>query len=466
MKVIKVLFQIILIIAVLGASVYTVLFGLGGDPTAADINIDDSYFAYPEGMVDSAIGTKLASVVSGHAYLGDPDTFDPDTGYAAPIQSGTLTPNSIEMAYAIYRVACLADFQVAAKSWTATGWGSAKLTGNNAYGAMSTFSSGAYVLYTTDAERQQVEIFYNGGSYSVSDTYTIVTDCSAESLKSTLGAVLNAGRKKQVGIDGSVLEWKCSKDPQITDEGGTAVYMPSEIKQYTAQKYYDEFGDADRAYTYPGLLGEWYDGYGLDSPDKGGHVMNLNTMQPRIITQAQYDALTENGLSEKENKYNPIDTDLKQYLTQCNAEGEDDVNGEYYRWDYIITLVDEASGKTYYRLNFALDCANPETTEYSAAGLAKSVGGAATIAYSAYSTTFEVWENGLFKMFSSNEQWTLEGAGALAALNLNAVSDANSLEYYSYDEDFVYNYLKNNYIQEEGVTVLFPETVTDNFPQD
>lgn len=471
MKVIKVLFQIILILAVLGASVYTVLFGLGTGGSATDISIDESYFAYPEGKVDSAIGTKLASVLAGHAYVGDPDTYDmdatdPSEYYDAPIQSGTLEPNSIEMAYAIYRIACLADFQVAAKSWTSTGWGAAKLTGNNATGSMSTYSSGASIAYTTNAERQKVENLYCGGCYSVSDTYTIVTDCSAESLKSTLGAVLNAGRKKQVGVDGKVLEWKCAKDPQITDEGGTAIYMPADIEQYSAVAYADKFEDSDRAYTYPDLLGEWYDGYGLDSPEKGGHVINPTTMLPRIITQAQYDELTEKGLTVKEEKYNSIETDLKPFLTRCDAEGVDDEEGEYYRWDYIIELVDEASGKTYYRVNFSLDCKIEETTVFSSKSLAKSVGGAADIKYTAYSATFEVWENGLFKMYSSNEKWSLAGAGALEALNLNAESDANSLEYYSYDEDFVYSELKERYITAEGVTVLFPESVTENFPED
>lgn len=471
MKVIKVLFQIILILAVLGASVYTVLFGLGTGGSATDIAIDERYFAYPEGKVDSAIGTKLASVVSGHAYRGDPHTYDmdavdPSDYYDAPVQEGTLEPNSIEMAYALYRIACLADFQVAAKSWTSTGWGAAKLTGNNATGSMSTYSSGASVKYTTEAERIAVENFYVDGAYSVSDTYTIVTDCSVDTLKTTLGAVLNAGRKKQVGANGDVLEWKCAKDPQITNEGGTAIYMPADIKQYSAEAYADEFGDADRAYTYPGLLGVWYDGYGLDAPDKSGHVINTNTMLPRIITAAQYDELTEKGLTDKEFKYNPIEEDLTQYLTKCDAEGVDDEEGEYYRWDYIIELVDEASGETYYRVNFALDCENEETTKYSSASLAKSVGGAAEIAYSAYSATCEIWNNGLFKMYSSNEQWTLKGAGALATLNLNAVSDANSLEYYSYDEDFAYAVMKERYITEEGVTVLFPESITENFPED
>lgn len=137
----------------------------------------------------------------------------------------------------------------------------------------------------------------------------------------------------------------------------------------------------------------------------------------------------------EEGTYTPGEESTNPYYTETDID--------YYFPDIVYeatieTLVDSVSGKSYYRvvMTIDVDVANSDDDyddENSMMGKLKSSTGAEKdVHYGEYILTFEVWDVGLLKMWSSKENWI----GTLKAgfLSFNGDTKSESPKYYNYDK--------------------------------
>jgi len=148
-----------------------------------------------------------------------------------------------------------------------------------------------------------------------------------------------------------------------------------------------------KGYVYREYPNDWYDEYGLSSPEKTDFIINTKSIINNSVKIV--DKKDDDG-----NKYYELSFDI-----DCKKILDSGTTATYYFEQFMINHLDlyDSSFK-----DFDLD-----------------------IKYNSLTITMEVWDSGYFRSWRTNESWTINAS--IFGLTVPATTTISSYEYFSYD---------------------------------
>jgi len=164
-----------------------------------------------------------------------------------------------------------------------------------------------------------------------------------------------------------------------------------------------------KGYVYRGYPNDWYDEYGLSSPEKTDFIINTESIKGDTVQVVERQ-------DKNANKYYELSFDV-----DCKKVLSGGTTATYYFEQFMINHLDlyDSAFK-----DFDID-----------------------IKYNSLHLTMEIWDNGYFRSWKTDESWTVNAA--ILGIAVPATTTITSYEYFSYDPkdnifDEMYNAIVNS----------------------